>query len=465
MENHPNLEEYLADTLRTVQVFHNTPVTLNASSEDTLTYQLLEDWNSRIQPIQRAKNIAAAAAAVVIHISSGKRKGIQILASHRRKKRTTNKKRFRVQPMEILLRGVDDGYIKNEYRMSQKSVMKLHSLIQQDLTTAREKRSDVIQSLTKVLVGLRYLGGSRWVDISRIHGLSKESVFRCVRQFSDACAKHPQVGKIKFPCNEMEAELYAQEWAKLSGPIGSGRCGVLNKCIGAIDGLLIKTRPPSKRETVRGIDFYSGHKKAVGLNAQVLCDAKKRVVYLSVRCPGKTNDLLAYQASNLSSLIEGLPDGYFVVGDNAYVNTNHLLVPFPGQISSTDPRDAFNFYLSQLRVRVENCFALIVGRWGVLWGPLRMPLRRQPMVIKAICCLHNFCIDEGDIKPDKGPLVSQYSNEYTTTDENGVLVDCAWRTNYSFQRSVVFNSLRDDLVSFMASENLERPVSSRAMTS
>ena len=272
--------------------------------------------------------------------------------------------------------------------MSKESLLKLHSLLKPDLVASiKNRRGDVIDSLSKVMMALRYLGGSRWVDIVRIHGVSKSAVFRCIRQFVRACVKHPLVGKPKFPTDEFEAEQYAQEWARLSGPPGSGRCGVLSKCIGAIDGIIIKTRSPSKNETVRVTDFYSGHKKTIGLNAQVLCDAKKRIVFLSVLCPGKTNDLVAYESSKLSSLIEGLPDGYYAVGDNAYVNSNRLLVPFPGKLSTSDPRDAFNFYLSQLRVRVENCFALLVNRWGIFWGPLQMPLRNQPILIKAVCCL------------------------------------------------------------------------------
>jgi DDE superfamily endonuclease len=170
------------------------------------------------------------------------------------------------------------------------------------------------------------------------------------------------------------------------------------------------------------------------------------------------------ESSKIASLIEGLPEGYYTVGDNAYVNSNHLLVPFPGKLSNDDPRDAFNFYLSQLRVRVENCFALLVGRWGIFWGPLQMPLRYQPMLIKAVCCLHNFCIDEGDIKPDRTPNRTRYSAEAAETDEEGRLIDPSWRTQYQFQCNVAFGSLRDDLVSFIASECLVRPPSSRPHT-
>ena len=82
------------------------------------------------------------------------------------------------------------------------------------------------------------------------------------------------------------------------------------------------------------------------------------------------------------------------------------------------------------------------------------------MLIKAVCCLQNFCIDEGDLNPDKYPHRTQYSAEVAQTDEEGRLVDPAWRTPYQFQRNVAFESLRDDLVSFIGSEGLERPPTS-----
>jgi DDE superfamily endonuclease len=248
-----------------------------------------------------------------------------------------------VAPLNVLSMGVSDSYFKNEYRMSKESLLKLHSLLKPSLVQhPRNRRGDVIDSLSKVMMGLRYLAGSRWVDIVRIHGVAKCTLFQCITQFIQACAKHPLVGKPKFPTSETEAKQYAEEWAQLSGPPGSDRHSVLANCVGALDGILIKTRAPTKKETTRITDFYSGHKKAIGLNAQVICDARKRVLYLSVLCPGKTNDLVAYQSSNLSSLIEGLPDGYYAVGDNAYVNSNQ-----PARIASAS---SFSFLSRSLSV-------------------------------------------------------------------------------------------------------------------
>jgi hypothetical protein len=50
---------------------------------------------------------------------------------------------------------------------------------------------------------------------------------------------------------------------------------------------------------------------------------------LSVICPGKTNDLKEYEFStNIKALIELLLEGYHIIGDNAYLNSEHLPVPY-----------------------------------------------------------------------------------------------------------------------------------------
>lgn len=61
-----------------------------------------------------------------------------------------------------------------------------------------------------------------------------------------------------------------------------------------------------------------------------------------------------------------------------------------------DAEDAFNFYLSSLRIHVEQAFGIMVARWGILWKPLAFDLHRNTRIICAIMKLHNFCIDEKD---------------------------------------------------------------------
>jgi len=55
-------------------------------------------------------------------------------------------------------------------------------------------------------------------------------------------------------------------------------------------------------------------------------------------------------------MIQLLPPRKFVVGDNAYVCSETLLTPFSGVEKEDPEKDAFNFYLSQLRICIAQTF-------------------------------------------------------------------------------------------------------------
>ena len=53
---------------------------------------------------------------------------------------------------------------------------------------------------------------------------------------------------------------------------------------------------------------------------------------------------------------EGLPAGYCLYGDNAYVNESYMAMPF--QATSNGPKDSYNFYHSQVRISIEFAFGI-----------------------------------------------------------------------------------------------------------
>ena len=57
---------------------------------------------------------------------------------------------------------------------------------------------------------------------------------------------------------------------------------------------------------------------------------------------------------------------YSFFGDAAYTLTEHLLVPFTGSQQDNVDNDAYNFYLSQLRIQIEMAFGRLVWKWGIL---------------------------------------------------------------------------------------------------
>jgi hypothetical protein len=53
-------------------------------------------------------------------------------------------------------------------------------------------------------------------------------------------------------------------------------------------------------------------------------------------------------------------------------------------------RDAFNFFLSQLRIRIEQAFGMLVMKWRIFKRPLEVKFWRTTIIIEAAFRLHNF---------------------------------------------------------------------------
>jgi len=119
--------------------------------------------------------------------------------------------------------------------------------------------------------------------------------------------------------------------------------------------------------------------------------------------PGSTNDIVAYRRSGLPDKVEALPLMRYVVGDNAYTPTEHVLVPFSGSEKDDPAKDAYNYHLSQVRIRIEMCFGRFVSKWRILKNPLCVKLRNATRIIYACTRLHNYCINEGDTVLDINP--------------------------------------------------------------
>ena len=85
------------------------------------------------------------------------------------------------------------------------------------------------------------------------------------------------------------------------------------------------------------------------------------------------------------------PD-YFLVGDEAYVCTENLLTPFPGNELSNE-RSSYNYFISRMRQTIERSFGILVARCGIFWRPLKVNMKRWGLVIACCIKLHNLCIE------------------------------------------------------------------------
>ena len=65
---------------------------------------------------------------------------------------------------------------------------------------------------------------------------------------------------------------------------------------------------------------------------------------------------------------------YYVLGDAAYSVGDSLLTPFTGGHRNDPIKDAYNFFLSQLQIRIEMACGLLTNKWRVLNAPLQTSL-------------------------------------------------------------------------------------------
>jgi DDE superfamily endonuclease len=166
-------------------------------------------------------------------------------------------------------------------------------------------------------------------------------------------------------------------------------------------------------------------------------------------------------------MVDYLPDGKYIVADNAYINTDHLLTPYSGQQKADVAKDTYNFYLGQCRIRIEQAFGQLTYVWRVFRSPLRNSLFNVPWIIHAAMRLHNFLINErqcgfDDNNNDTQPLPSTQQALRILGDEEIM----EHNRNYDRFAPPEANlrrrrALRESILAEIRSDGLQRPIYNR----
>ena len=143
-------------------------------------------------------------------------------------------------------------------------------------------------------------------------------------------------------------------------------------------------------------DYFSGHCQRYGYNIQVMCDENLRITYLSVAGPGGKNDARVFRRlTRLRHWLMDLSAGYFIAGDNSYPLLKNVLIPFSGAAARVDCNDVYNFYLSQLHIRVEMTLGRLTCKWRIFRKnlPDQNGCKKNTMIIRVGAKLHNYVIN------------------------------------------------------------------------
>jgi len=222
-----------------------------------------------------------------------------------------------------------EGQFQHMYRMSHISFCKLLHLLLSYLKVNQHQgcrhRCGMCYISPELILHclIRYMAGGSHHDIHVLFGLPKSSFFYCLHRAIDAINICPELD-ITFPMDSAGLKRLAL------GFTGKSSFGVIDGCVGELDGWLCRIKVPLGKDTSNISSYFSGHYQCYGVNVQAVCNSMCRFTYMSCRSPGGTGDSRAFHGTALSYFLHEIPQGFYLLGDSAYTLSSSLLVPYTG---------------------------------------------------------------------------------------------------------------------------------------
>jgi len=280
---------------------------------------------------------------------------------------------------------------KRAFRMYRENFYKLLRYVSKGLQRNEEmgKRSKrtVIPPDMRLGITLRLLAGASYLDLQTSYRVGASTVYKV---FHSTC--HVLVKALVLPGLPSTVENLRK--SSLDFKLSRRPPSPLTGCVGALDGIAVKIKMPKKEEQPAA---YFCRKGYYSLPVQALCDSTYKFTSYSAKCVGSTHDALVHAVSSLGWFLEQgrLEKEFWICGDDAYHCTESLITPYPNS-QANDEQKHFNYFLSVLRVHIEQAFGMLVARWRIIRDGLEFDLGTNSRIICLCMKLHNYCIDNGE---------------------------------------------------------------------
>jgi len=301
------------------------------------------------------------------------------------------------------------------------------------------------------MVGLAWeqkIGASLWFlatgecfrSIGDRFGIGESTFSYALRDVINVLITKFLVEKIGFPNTVLEINEVTN---------GFRRIGRISDVFGAIDGSHI----PIKAPHLFPVDYFN-RKGFYSIVLQAVVDHNKKFLDICVGWPGSTHDSRVLTNSNLynkfnnpNNLAISSFNNKYILGDGGYPNLGWLIVPYKdiGR-GLTQKQTYFNLKHSQTRIKVEQAFGLLKGRWRCLSHNLEVSFEIVSHIITACCVLHNICEERHDFLPpgeqyhDTGTDINNETNNIETTEGNAIrdaICDFLWDSHQRRNSNIV----------------------------
>jgi hypothetical protein len=223
---------------------------------------------------------------------------------------------------------LDDRRFAKRFRLSKVLFHEILDGIRPDLERDAEKAlragSEIISPEWRLGVTLRLLAGGS-VDVADIANIHEVNVWKITHEVCDSINRAFPIRKYDFS-DVAYMEKIEKSFAARSGFVYRG-------CVGALDGIALRIKRPTNRESGGNPTTYYNRKGFYAVNLQAVCDSAKRFLYMDISCPGSTHDSTAWGVTSCARLLERgeLDERFFIAGDEAYKSGSAMVTPWPGR--------------------------------------------------------------------------------------------------------------------------------------
>ena len=167
-------------------------------------------------------------------------------------------------------RGTFDIRLRMAFDSFNKLLCKIREYLLVNETKAKVKGGSILPELC-LYCTIRWLAGGSYLDITDICGISKASFYRVVWKTITAISKCEDLIP-KFPKTPEEIGAAVEGFASISTD------GIIDNCVGVLDGYLLRIKVPPKDKVKNVRSFFSGHYQCYGVNIQAVADHHCRFV-------------------------------------------------------------------------------------------------------------------------------------------------------------------------------------------